>query len=75
MSCKFTQNQPCGYNAPIKVAVGIINSDKLVHSYDDLHLDVTFWDASNGILRCHETLCVLFISCLSTRWFNERAKR
>ena len=27
----------------IKVAISIINSDKLSRSYDDLYLGVTFW--------------------------------
>jgi len=33
----------CANHLVIKVAVSIINSDKLIHSYDDLYLGITFW--------------------------------
>jgi len=28
----------------IKLAISIINSDKFIGSYDDLYIEVTFWD-------------------------------
>ena len=41
----------------IKLAISIINSDKFSGSYDDLYIDVTFWDTryiGDGEERAYE---------------------